>query len=729
MRVGPYDPSTSASRALLCASCQGVVARIGTPPGSWDGPEPEQFAYPARVDTWRGAHHTIDSGFISSVEKGCYICNALLEMFPKQERSRAQSSRTFYEICPNGHRRWALRFTIELPAGFSRYETPPQVIECEGAFKILPESALSRTPVKLKLEDDTSSEPCKSQIRTWLSRCTHGHSLCNEDWRTTTQYSMRLLNVSDTNIRLEEFGPGTGPNKYVTLSHCWNNSSERSLSQLKTSNLTDLRRGFAESSLPGNFRHAIAVARSIGINYLWIDALCIIQDSEDDWREQSNIMDDIYAGTHCNIAALNQVGEAGFLGKRRLEIIEPFLMRDPERASRSTTHIIGYDDFWCNSLLSSSLHNRAWVLQERLLSPRTIHFGEQIFWDCREHKACETYPTGIPDELSNHRTKAWRQSEQVLSPKSKVHPEPSQKSWLGALQAYLLPPRPVDRLIRQKKAYEYWSTAVEHYMRCELSHATDKLVAIQGLANKVHDMTGERYLAGLWDSPDLAHSLLWYTPGRQQANGRPSAKHGPRCMRGYRAPSWSWASLDAKIVWKWPSQCGQLLLRIEEIITQSHSDVASEASHPSEIRVSGRLIPVELQITSDYEDGSPDEDGSYAVEPRQANSTTESLEMIVDALSASDPTILLDEALVPRCTINVDLLPVVTEWRGRPAHPAAEVAGLILRRPSFNSRAVYERIGVFCFDKIPTDDNLLSGGGNSLQAAFSQRATERVILI
>lgn len=414
---------------------------------------------------------------------------------------------------------------------------------------------------------------------------------------------------------------------------------------------------------------------------------------------------------------MNHSGDDGFLKERRLEVIEPFLIPDPESVSGSMTHVIGYDDFWCNSLLSNPLHNRAWVLQELQLSPRTIHFGEQIFWECREHKACEAYPTGIPEEFSNRRTKAWRQGEQVFNPKSRVQLDRSEHSWQEA------------RLFSQKEASEYWRTTVERYMECDLSYASDKLMAIQGLANKVHDTTGERYLAGLWDGPDLAESLLWYTPSRQQGNGQPSVKYPPGGLKGCRAPSWSWASLDAKIFWKQPAQRGQQLLHIEAIIAQPLCDVLIDTNYLTEMRVTGSLLAVQLQIMNDNEDGGPDEDGSYAVLPRQTSLAEEDLDILANVLSASDPTILLDEALAPSRAIDVQLLPVVTEWRGLLGQQAAEIAGLILKQHHFGARTVHERIGVFCFDKILADDEVSGETGQRLQAAFAQEGTKQIILV
>ena len=466
-------------------------------------------------------------------------------------------------------------------------------------------------------------------------------------------------------------------------------------------------------------------ARWMGIHYLWIDALCIIQDSEHDWQVQSNVMGDIYAGSYCNIAAMNESNHDGFLRERRIEIIEPFLIRDPETPSSCTKFVIGYDDFWCNNLLSAPLHNRAWVLQERQLSPRTVHFGEQIFWECREHKACEAYPYGIPEEFSNQRTKAWRQGEQVFNPKSRL----PQRSWLAAFSAFFWQQKSVAKLFPQREAYEYWSIAVEAYMQGELSYARDKSVAIQGLANRVRATTGERYLAGLWDGPDLAHSLLWYVPAREQANGWSSVKYPPFGMKGSRAPSWSWASVDAIIDWKCAAGYGQMLLQVEKTVIATASDVVRGSPYATEMHVSGRLMAVQLEIMNSNEDGSPHEDGSYAVRPVRTSPEEEPIESREHALTGYESTICLDEAFAPSRTIDVHLLPIVTEWRGRSWRPPAELGGLILKQHRREGRIAYERIGVFGFDPISADDDVPVGSRNSLLEVFARGAKQSIVLI
>lgn len=274
----------------------------------------------------------------------------------------------------------------------------------------------------------------------------------------------------------------------------------------------------------------------MGVQYLWIDALCIVQDSQNDWAIQSCIMDEIYAGSYCNIAALSEPGDNGFLRQRQPEWLEPQEVKIPSHAFSCPNGVIAFTDFWCNSLLNAPLHSRAWVLQERQMSSRTIHFEEQIFWDCREHKACEVYPAGIPNEFSNERTKLWRHGGNDYGHNNAVpincfHPTGPETRWANTQ----------PHTSRDVEAYKTWTTLVVRYMDCQLTFASDKLPALQGLANKIGRTCGRPYLAGLWDNPDLAHSLLWYTPTQQQGTGEPSIKHcagdGPQNAASSTPPS------------------------------------------------------------------------------------------------------------------------------------------------------------------------------------------------
>lgn len=408
--------------------------------------------------------------------------------------------------------------------------------------------------------------------------------------------------------------------------------------------------------------------------------------------------------------------------------MEPCLIPHPERASSDKTHIIGYDDFWCNNLLSTPLHKRAWVLQERVMSPRTIHFGEQLFWECREHKACESYPTGIPEEFCNDRTKAWRQSEFLLNPESKLRPKHSLLTWIPKLWPCAQKRKTQGPLFTMDQVDLCWSHLVEQYMECQLTYASDKLVAIQGLANKIRSCTGVRYLAGLWDNEDLVPSLLWYSPSRKQCNGMASIKHRHEKYE-YRAPAWSWASVDGTIVWKLPAQYGSRLLRVEKTILRSPESVGRSVTQAGEMHVSGNLLDVQIRLIPDGRGvGSGDEE-AYEVLRNCKTTDNGQHRAMASVLSASTPMILLDKQMAPTREIDAQLLPVLTNWHGRPSGPPADIAGLILSRERCDTEWVYKRIGVFCFDCILADRTVRERNLNVLQAAFAQGKTEPITLI
>ena len=127
----------SPGHVMICTICLKTIGRIGSEPGPSEGPSPELFGYAYRSDSWTGAHHITRGSLIRSVNEGCYICNPLLGVFPRQARWRAHCARSFYEIRPDGVDRWSLRITIELPAD---HPYPPEVIESHGTFRILPKN-------------------------------------------------------------------------------------------------------------------------------------------------------------------------------------------------------------------------------------------------------------------------------------------------------------------------------------------------------------------------------------------------------------------------------------------------------------------------------------------------------------------------------------------------------------------------------------------------------------
>jgi hypothetical protein len=143
------------------------------------------------------------------------------------------------------------------------------------------------------------------------------------------------------------------------------------------------------AELPKTFRDAIIIARRLDVRYLWIDSLCIIQDCIDDWAKESITMGDVYKNALCNIAATAAPdGRAGCFQERsallartcRVNIESP-----PGPPTTSGVYDLIEPGFWESGINNAPLLKRAWVLQERTLAPRIIHFGQrQLFWECHE---------------------------------------------------------------------------------------------------------------------------------------------------------------------------------------------------------------------------------------------------------------------------------------------------------------------------------------------------------
>jgi hypothetical protein len=343
-----------------------------------------------------------------------------------------------------------------------------------------------------------------------MSHCLQNHIACNETSKVPW-YPTRLLCVAPDQtakgqIRLVCTADQQLDGPYVTLSHCW---GKLQITKLLRSNIDDFRSGIPLTGLPKTFRDAVVITQRLGISWLWIDSLCIIQDQHDfsDWGAEAALMNKVYSHSYCNIAA--SAAEDGSQGlffprdPRDLQIVEVDLcVRDLKSDVDSDVEHIRYrivnSHFWAQNVTESVLNTRAWVLQERLLSPRVLHFGcNQLLWECREWEAAESYPNGVPAILSSY-------------------PD-------GAMK------------------YEYcqnanWGEIVKTYSTTSLTFASDKLAAVSALAKQMKDSLNDEYIAGLWRTP-LVTQLLW----RISSDWRLRDMSPPTRPAQYRAPTCTYA--------------------------------------------------------------------------------------------------------------------------------------------------------------------------------------------
>ena len=295
---------------------------------------------------------------------------------------------------------------------------------------------------------------------------------------------------------------------YMTLSYRWG-----SLPTLKLTRSTAqaFHCGMPFLNLPQTYKDTVKVARRFSVRYLWIDSLCIFQDSYEDWERESSAMQDIFANSACNIAATASINpEGGLFRRRRLKNVQPGYLIASLLCSDEEKYCIFDALHWDRQITTSPLHRRGWVFQECLLAPRVLYFGEdQILWECFMDKKCEAFPQGVPLLRTLKDLEMFSRS---LNPNLQTTTPPLSQN-----------------------AFDFWNKIIESYSLCELTKPKDKLVALSGLSHLFQAATGQEYIAGVWKS-HLKEFLDWRVY-------KPRAKFSS----AYYAPSWSWASIDGPV--------------------------------------------------------------------------------------------------------------------------------------------------------------------------------------
>ncbi|KAF7671147.1 hypothetical protein GT037_010708 [Alternaria burnsii] len=329
--------------------------------------------------------------------------------------------------------------------------------------------------------------------------------------------------------------------------------------KLQRSTLPAFLDGIDVDKLPPTFQQAIILTKSLGIEYIWIDSLCIIQDDDIDWANECTRMTSVYMNSFINIGA-NAAGDSrgGLFQQRSWKSVNPLVV--PLTHIPSGWHrkpVVLWPSYPIGNLLDHApLGDRGWVVQERLLASRTVHFlKHKVVWECDECQASETDVTG---KLEDFRF--------------------SRKTYLA------VPVAPGNgRAGRIREFLGTWTNIVSLYSHAKLSVATDKLVALSGVARYMfehrQDNRAMQYYAGHW-SQDFELQLTWratpFNPGSRS--------------RTYVAPSWSWASYNGKVSFLMPYEETSLAQLISiETFPQSDPFGAVSASSQGYLRFRGPL--------------------------------------------------------------------------------------------------------------------------------------------
>lgn len=384
------------------------------------------------------------------------------------------------------------------------------------------------------LSGNTGSDSAVDQAVSWIEECTQYHPYCSE--LACSELPTRVLHITGPkDVKL--FVAHGEVALYACLSHCWGYGP---MITTTGSNISQHQTCISWNELPKTFQDAVSFTYRLGIKYLWIDSLCILQDSAEDWSREGSKMSQIYQHSYVTLAAAMATDASKGC----------FAVADSRHVRKTITFDISHDQSYdIHSMVAlthrdeQSLDKRGWCLQERLLSPRIVHFMEhELWWECHEHSACECSGSqlnyfrdcGSRDLRRHHRLRDGRSVEEIQ---------------------------------------ECWEPIVTEYSRRALKFDSDIFPALQGLAKSFPSSMG-RYLAGHWERT-LILSLRWERYFYSEACERPKM---------WRAPTWSWAGIKSSVTFSGS------LYPFESSCAIIDAETTPEREDPTGQLLSGKLV-------------------------------------------------------------------------------------------------------------------------------------------
>jgi hypothetical protein len=378
----------------------------------------------------------------------------------------------------------------------------------------------------------TGGDPRTFQLaQTWIEECYNDHPECrwseddNQFIMSDPLLPTRVIDIGESDQEVPRLILSNGSRgKWAALSHRWPQDA-RNILRLVADNIEDMQRAIPWESLAATFQDALRIIRVLGLRYLWVDSLCILQDSPADWKEQSSQMPDIYKNAFVTIAAASTKDcLGGILGVRDwVPASRPYkLLVENENEDAPGEVFIDFcidrnhkTDAKTKTNNVNYLAYRAWCFQESLLSHRLLTFDRlQMSFTCLRY--------GLSED------------REIVPAVAKEYRNTFLHSFRGPL---------LDDANALQSALQSWYNVLADYTNRNLTFPSDKLVAISGIANVVGCFMRDDYFAGLWRK-SLPQSLLW-SPYDEEDLPNPGYTATPSTQ--YRAPSWSWASVDSRI--------------------------------------------------------------------------------------------------------------------------------------------------------------------------------------
>ncbi|KAL7933037.1 heterokaryon incompatibility domain-containing protein [Trichoderma chlorosporum] len=468
------------------------------------------------LNSIEGFQHRSRTGCTSSATAGCGMCKLFLTIICKEHgnnwapeeclifRNLDVSCSSLY--APNSH-----------PVGIyglqGALESSPT--ECIITIRIFAKESdpiaeiVHQRPLRRDVQSDKVFEAAKALIEECMHP-DHPHQHCQ--YSRDTVLPLRVLDVGEPGsphptLRLVVNDTDTHA-QYVALSYCWGKQLDTTTKplQLRRDSLEELMGGIKLENLQQSIQDAIFATRKLGFRYLWIDALCIIQDCAIDKSTEISRMASIYKNASVTIAASTSENAAhGFLAQN-LQIYCPDYQIDiPIAENTMGTVYLSVEPYEPDH----PLDKRGWTLQEFMLSSRMLIFSDyELLWQCKEMDLRSVSRRGL-EYLQPLESLPWTVFENDTEP------------YYGNLD--------YDKLY-------LWKTIVQQYTDRKLTDPTDKLKAIMGITSELETLWHDTNIYGLWKKWFI-QLLAWYKPDVEREEKRNLE----------RAPSWSWASLDGVI--------------------------------------------------------------------------------------------------------------------------------------------------------------------------------------
>ena len=338
----------------------------------------------------------------------------------------------------------------------------------------------------------TCTSPANSIARAWLQECLDQHELCGDG--KIPKLPHRVIHVSDELLRLEE--PENKHAHYATLSYSIGGAH---LFTTTSDNLRQRMDEFSVTDLPKTAQDAVWWTKQLGLEYLWLDSLCILQDNIGDWEIEVSSIAEIYSGATVTVAATRAETAA--------EGCRPCMNKLNMLPCQPIPGVVVLPDYRRATWIFQRgfLDSRAWCFQEVELYKRVLRVGgEELAWQCRKCKRLESNPS----EQKGHDIEA-------LVP------------FFGS--------RALDATFeREERPFKLWYSLAKSFGRRNLTFPADRLPAFSGMAQRFQNILRATYLAGIWKE-DIYRGLVWDMsfPGRDVA---------------YRAPTWSWVSVEGGLL-------------------------------------------------------------------------------------------------------------------------------------------------------------------------------------